>query len=1129
MARRLFSYSRVVFICAALIGATTALAATKLFIAASSQNLGSVSNEPHVQVLADVNADNKLDAVSVDSKSNELVILLNTGSGSFQAPIRVAAGANPSSAAIGDVTGDGVKDVVVANAGDNTVKVFQGNNTGNFTLKSTLSVGGYPVMVRLISVNYTVDNYLDVVAVNRDGHSISVLLGTGGGNFAAPITTSVAESSAPAPSPVAIAFGDFNGDGKWDIATANSGQDYVSYLFGNGNGTFGTVQAAWVEGKQFGIFARDVNLDGRNDLLASVRANGASKLVVLKNKAQATLFPDYETYFVSGLASQLRMADYNGDGYQDVLVGHENDGRTSLLRGTKSGTFSLPEVYTTNFNVDSFDVADVTGDKYPDLVIMGDGGTISTHQNAREFVVLASDNPYQNNVNEVKTYTFPEEVDAIEVYFSVYTKLGAGDTLSLSEPNGTPLIFDATKNFSYYGGLPVTFTGNKAIFQLTSDAATTDHGYSIIAVKRALDTDGDGKSDILDSDDDNDGLLDTQEDVNGNNVVDAGETNAKAADSDGDGLDDFYELNVSHTSATTWDTDGDGAPDGHDADPNSATNNSWAATKAGIKWLLSNQNPSGSWGSGEREVLATTVALDILRRNDINNKQYAKGLAWLGNSPNYNNDYLARKMVVLKSAGIDVKSLVTSLMAQRITRTVPYLSDGTQVMLNFDGWGTYDKYDIGFLETGRAMWGLFYAQEPVTNIVNVYNLIIGYQNQDGGWGMSFNRASDIHSTASIMVPLALQPVAFKSSAYNTNIKNAVSWILSKKQGDNGFGVGGQSTVQETAIAMEAVAAAIDAHNSLATADPPVELFNTTEMSSLTNTLTSASIYLLVRTNPNGSWNNDTYLTALALSGLTYGNGTWDTDGDGIADRYDTDRDGDGVADSSDAFPLDRNEWLDTDGDGTGNNADLDDDGDGVLDAQDAFPLNPTEWSDTDGDGIGDNADPDDDNDGIPDGQEDSNQNGVIDANETDFKRVDTDGDGYSDAIEVAMPGANALNSNIHPNSDFDQDGFTPAQGDWNDTDATLHPGAPEICGDGIDQNGDGVDLSCAVPDGDLNGDSSVDVADVALAERIALGLVTPTPDQLIHADVAPAGAPNGSVDAADVSRIRRKALGLESF
>ena len=77
---------------------------------------------------------------------------------------------------------------------------------------------------------------------------------------------------------------------------------------------------------------------------------------------------------------------------------------------------------------------------------------------------------------------------------------------------------------------------------------------------------------------------------------------------------------------------------------------------------------------------------------------------------------------------------------------------------------------------------------------------------------------------------------------------------------------------------------------------------------------------------------------------------------------------------------------------------------------------------------------------------------------------------------------------------------------------------------------DVLKYSVAIPvDGDLNGDGIVDVADVLLAERIALGLVAPSVSQQTHGDVAPPGAPNGVINGADVIRIRRKALGLETF
>jgi hypothetical protein len=114
----------------------------------------------------------------------------------------------------------------------------------------------------------------------------------------------------------------------------------------------------------------------------------------------------------------------------------------------------------------------------------------------------------------------------------------------------------------------------------------------------------------------------------------------------------------------------------------------------------------------------------------------------------------------------------------------------------------------------------------------------------------------------------------------------------------------------------------------------------------------------------------------------------DSDGDGTANRLDSDDDNDGVVDDNDVFPLDPSEQLDSDGDGIGNNADNDDDNDGVLDAQDAFPLNAAESQDSDDDGIGNNEDLDDDNDGLEDAKE--NERGL------DPLNPDTDGDGVDD-------------------------------------------------------------------------------------------------------------------------------------
>jgi hypothetical protein len=63
--------------------------------------------------------------------------------------------------------------------------------------------------------------------------------------------------------------------------------------------------------------------------------------------------------------------------------------------------------------------------------------------------------------------------------------------------------------------------------------------------------------------------------------------------------------------------------------------------------------------------------------------------------------------------------------------------------------------------------------------------------------------------------------------------------------------------------------------------------------------------------------------------------------------------------------------------------------------------------------------------------------------------------------------------------------------------------------------------------GDINNDGMIDAADVALVERIALGLLVPTQTQLQKADVSPPGNPDGVIDVSDVARIRLKALDLD--
>jgi len=240
---------------------------------------------PADAALADFNGDGILDVAMAENGSNKVSVFLGMGDIhlKFQPGVDYAVGANPISIAAGDFNGDGKPDLVVADiggpAGANlSVLLNKGDGTGTFLPAVPYGAGTNPNEVQVGDFNG--DGKLDIAVANFSSNNVSILLGNGDGTF------QNAHNFPAGTNPAALTVADFNGDGKLDLAVANYGSGDVSVLLGNGDGTFNTQTRYPAGSLPNSIAAADFNNDGAPDLVV---ANKGGNVSILLNRAGSTL------------------------------------------------------------------------------------------------------------------------------------------------------------------------------------------------------------------------------------------------------------------------------------------------------------------------------------------------------------------------------------------------------------------------------------------------------------------------------------------------------------------------------------------------------------------------------------------------------------------------------------------------------------------------------------------------------------------------------------------------------------------------------------------------------------------------------------------------------------------------
>jgi hypothetical protein len=236
-----------------------------------------------------------------------------------------------------DLNHDGNLDLVISGKTASQVFVLLGNGNGTFGPETGFSTLG-PAS-SLATADFNNDRNVDLAIAVPSQNSIVVLFGAGNGSF----SSSVQLHSGPSPfqAPLGVVTGDFNRDGNQDLMSIAVGSNVVSFIKGNGDGTFGPFTfAGTVRDDPLMIIAADFNNDGILDI-ATANFDFFGVTVALGTGTGTLLF-DFEIATSNSGSSALVAGDFNNDTRLDLAFIHRFPslpGTSSIIQGNGDGTF----------------------------------------------------------------------------------------------------------------------------------------------------------------------------------------------------------------------------------------------------------------------------------------------------------------------------------------------------------------------------------------------------------------------------------------------------------------------------------------------------------------------------------------------------------------------------------------------------------------------------------------------------------------------------------------------------------------------------------------------------------------------------------------------------------------------
>jgi hypothetical protein len=255
--------------------------------------------------------------------------------------------------AVGDFNGDGIPDIATPNA------VYLGAGDGTFR-DAPGAYAEFSDALAMVSGDFNRDGKNDLAVVNLSSNDVSVFSGNGDGTFGDPQEVPAGEG------PDALVSGDFNGDGLHDLAVADYASGKVSILLGQAGGSFTLSQQVDVGAGPSALACGYFNGDGALDLAVANYAAGT--VSILLGNGNGTF--QEQTQLAAGMGPiSLVTGDFDGNGRTDLAVADQNSNDISVFLSRGDGTFLAPERLVAGDGPTSLVCGDFTGNGHLDLAV----------------------------------------------------------------------------------------------------------------------------------------------------------------------------------------------------------------------------------------------------------------------------------------------------------------------------------------------------------------------------------------------------------------------------------------------------------------------------------------------------------------------------------------------------------------------------------------------------------------------------------------------------------------------------------------------------------------------------------------------------------------------------------------